>query len=72
MSKLKSMVQSKLDKLFVKELGIISPDKIMIKERFVSSTTTDLLSSNSHSADYMYIDTEKLNAILSEESYLNR
>jgi len=72
MSKLKSMVQSKLDKLFVKELGIISPDQIMIKERFVSSTTTDLISTNTHSSDYMYIDTEKLNALMSEESYLNR
>lgn len=66
------MVQSKVEKLFVKELGILKSEQIQIKERFVSSSTTDLVSQNTHSSDYIYIDTDKLNTFLTDETVLNR
>ena len=42
--KLKSMVKSKVDRLFSEELGILSTESIVVKERFISSSTDDLVS----------------------------
>ena len=70
--KLKSLVQSKVETLFVKELGILKQEQIQFNERFISSSTTDLVSVNSHSADYIYIDTDKLNTFLTDETILSR
>jgi len=66
------MVQSKVEDLFVKELGILKQDQIQVKERFISSSTSDLVSQNSHSADYIYIDSDKLNTFLTDETVLSR
>jgi hypothetical protein len=70
-NRLKQMISAKIQSLFDGELGVLKEDQIILKERFISSQTSDLLAEQ-HSADVLSIDTTKLEKMMVEETVMNQ